>query len=181
MLYVVVERDAPQWRERLNDLHQNFFGPGRSDPLAPVQLEVVDRATHDALERLAAAGLLTLTTRGRRPLYPEPELAQPTPLSSEERARADAHRAHAGRRLRMARLLAEGGLVEEAREPLLEAALLLGRALAVETRLPEPASIEEALRPPLSHCWKDVLPVLRQFVSDSSASWQTAAEALAKV
>lgn len=80
MLNVVVERDAPQWRERLNDLHRDLFGPGLSDPLAPVQIEVADRATHDALERLAAAGLLTLTTRGRRPLYPEPEPALPTPL-----------------------------------------------------------------------------------------------------
>ena len=57
MLYVVVDRDAAQWRERLNDLHGDFFGPGLSDPLSPVQLEVVDRATHEALERLSAAGL----------------------------------------------------------------------------------------------------------------------------
>src|SRR5439155_1424057 len=54
VLYVVVDRDAAQWRERLNDLHRDFFGPAKNDPLAPVQLEVVDRATHEALEQLAA-------------------------------------------------------------------------------------------------------------------------------
>lgn len=61
----------------------------------------------------------------------------------------------------MARLPAEGGLVEEAREPLLEAALLLGRAPAVENRLPDPASWDDALRQPLSHCRKDALPVVK--------------------
>ena len=73
VLYVVVDRDAAQWRERLNDLHGDFFGPGLSDPLSPVQLEVVDRATHEALERLTAAGLIAMTTRASRPLFPEPE------------------------------------------------------------------------------------------------------------
>jgi hypothetical protein len=173
VLYVVVERDAAQWRERLNNLHQDFFGPGRSDPLAPVQLEVVDRATHDALERLASAGLLTLTTRGNRPLFPEPEsLVAPPPLSAEERAKAGAHRAHAARKLKMARLLGDGGLADEARGPLLEAALMLARALAVEGRLPEPASLEDALLPPLSHGWKELLPALRGFAADSAQPWQ---------
>ena len=182
VVYVVVERDAPQWRERLAGLHQEFFGPGQGDPLAPVQLEVVDRATHEALERLAAAGLIAITTRASRPLFPAPDTsAGPPPLSSEERAQTEAHRAQATRRLKMARLLGEGGLEEEARGPLLEAAQALGRALAVEARLPEPGSLDDTLRPPLSHCWKDALTPLRAFVADPSQGWQTVVERLALV
>jgi len=181
VLYVVVERDAPQWRERLNTLHGDFFGPGRSDPLAPVRLEVVDRATHEALERLAAAGLLALTTRGCRPLFPEPEAGTTSPtLSAEERAKADAHRSHAARKLKMARLLGDGGLTEEAHGPLLDAALALARALAVEARFPEPGSLDDALLPPLSHCWKEALPALRNFAADPAQPWQAVIGALEK-
>ncbi len=74
VLYVVVERDAAQWREQLASLHQDYFGPGQSDPLAPVRLEVVDRATDEALQRLIEAGLVARTTRATRPLWP-PDLA----------------------------------------------------------------------------------------------------------
>jgi hypothetical protein len=179
VLYVVVDRDAAQWRERLNDLHREFFGPGKSDPLAPVQLEIVDRATHDALERLAAAGLISLTTRASRPLFPEPEAGSTAlTLSLEERARADGHRAHATRKLKMARLLGDGELVEEARAALFDATLSLGRALAVEARLPEPESLDDALLPPLSHGWKGALPVLRDFLADATQPWAPVLETL---
>ncbi|MEO5960979.1 MAG: C-terminal helicase domain-containing protein, partial [Opitutaceae bacterium] len=181
VLYVVVEREAAAWRGRLDELHAEFFGPGKIDPLAPVQLEVVDRATHEALERLAAAGLLTLTARGSRALLPEsgPESAPP-PLSAEEREHAAARRAHAARKLKMARLLGEGGLGDEAREPLLEAALALSRALAIERRMPEPTTLDDALRPPLSHAWKETLPTLRRFAADPAQPWLPLAEALGK-
>jgi superfamily II DNA or RNA helicase len=180
VLYLVVDRDAAQWRERLNDLHGDFFGPGLSDPLSPVQLEVVDRATHEALERLTAAGLIAMTTRASRPLFPEPETGSaPPPLSPKERAWADAHRAHAARNLKMARLLGDGGMTDEARAPLLDAAFALARALALESRAPEPASLDDALLPPLSHCWKEALMPLRQLQTDPNTNWQTASQALA--
>jgi superfamily II DNA or RNA helicase len=172
VLYVVVERDAAQWRERLSDLHQDFFGPGKSDPLAPVQLEVVDRATHEALERLAASGLISMTTRANRPLFPEADAGLPAPLSAEERGKANAHRTHAARKLKMAKLLGGGDLAEEARAALLDAAFALGRALAVEARIPEPPTFEEALLPPLSHCWKDALTPLRALQADVAHPWQ---------
>ncbi len=178
VLYVVVERDAAQWQPRLAELHQDFFGPGKSDPLAPVQLEVVDRATHETLERLAAAGLIAVTTRANRPLFPEWEDNAPAPLSAEERARAEAHRARAARKLKMARLLGSGELAEEARAALLEAVLALGRTLAVEARLPEPASLADALLPPLSHAWKESLTLLRALQADPTAAWQPVADSL---
>jgi len=180
VLYVIVDRDAAQWRERLNALHHDFFGPGLSDPLAPVQLEVVDRATHEALERLATAGLISVTTRAGRPLFPETDAGStPQPLSPEERAKAEAHRAQAARKLKMAKLLGGGDLAEEARTALLDAALSLARALAVEARTPEPATLDDALLPPLSHAWKEALPAWRAFHADSKADWQAASDALA--
>lgn len=179
VLYVVVDRDASQWQPQLNDLHRDYFGPGKSDPLSPVQLEVVDRATHEALERLVATGLISVTTRVCRPLFPESGNASvPPPLSPEERAKADAHRAQAARKLKMAKLLGQGELLEEARAALLDAALSLGRALAVEARLPEPASLDDTLLPPLSHAWKEALPTLRTFVGDTTRPWAPLAEDL---
>ena len=178
VLYLVVDRDAACVRERLDEMHRDIFGPGRADPLAPVHLEVVDRATHDALDRLAAAGLITVTTRASRPLFQEPETNSAPALAPEECAKADAHCAHAARKLKMAKLLGEGDLLGEARDALLEAALARGRALAVESRLPEPASIEDALQPPLSHAWNNALQPLREFAADSATPWRTVWERL---
>jgi hypothetical protein len=181
VLVVVVERDAAPLRERLEGLHRELFGPGQTDPLAPTQLEVIDRATDEALERLIAAGLVSRTTRATRPLSPEAEAGSPPPLSAEEQARAKAHREHAARKLKMARLLAEGGLEEEARAALLAAILPLARALAVERRLPEPDSVDEALLPPLSHGWREGATLVRDFVADSTRPCKPVLEGLPKV
>lgn len=169
VLYVVVERDAAQWREHLNALHQDYFGPGQSDPLAPVRLEVIDRATDEALQRLIEAGLVTRTTRATRPLWPLDAGADlPAPLSDAEREKAAACRQRAARKLKMAAILSGGGLPEEARAALLEAVVSLGCALAVENRLPEPASLQDALLPPMGLVWKDALSILRDFVQDAT-------------
>ena len=182
VLYVVVERDAAQWRENLNTLHQDYFGPGQSDPLAPVRLEVVDRATDEALHRLIEAGLVARTTRATRALWPSDAGAgSPAPLSDAEREKAAAHRQRGARKLKMAALLAGGGLSEEARGALLEAVIPLGRALAVENRLPEPASLEDALLPPLGLVWKDALSILRAFVQDATQPVTAAAAALERI
>jgi superfamily II DNA or RNA helicase len=182
VLYIVVERDAAQWRENLAALHQDYFGPGQSDPLAPVLLEVVDRATDEALQRLFEAGLATRATRGTRPLWPlEAGPASPAPLSDTEREKAAAHRQRAARKLKMAAVLAGGGLSEEARAAFLEAVAPLGCALAVENRLPEPASAREALLPPLALAWKDNLSILRAFVGDASQPVAPAVAALERI
>jgi superfamily II DNA or RNA helicase len=182
VLYVVVERDAAQWREQLNALHQDYFGPGQSDPLAPVRLEVIDRATDEALQRLFEAGLAARTTRATRPLWPlEAGPGLPASLSDAERAKAAAHRQRAARKLKMAAVLAGGELPEEARAALLDAVLPLGCALAVENRLPEPASLQDALLPPLGLVWKDTLSILRAFVQDASQPVAAAAAALEKI
>jgi superfamily II DNA/RNA helicase len=181
VLVVIVEREAAPMRERLEQLHRELFGPGQTDPLAPTRLEVIDRATDEALERLIAAGLVSRTTRATRPLFPETEAATPPPLSAEEHARAKAHREQAARKLKMARLLNEGGLEDEARAALLAALLPLARALAIENRLPEPESVDDALLPPLSHVWKDCAALVRDFVADASRSPHALLEGLPKL
>jgi hypothetical protein len=179
VLYLVVERDAAQYRETLASLHEEYFGPGQWDPLAPVRLEVIDRATDEALQRLIEAGLLAKTARASRPLWPdETAEAGPSALSTEELEKIAAHRRGAARKLKMARVLSEAGLHEEGRAALLEGMLPLGCALAVEQRFPEPASLADALLPPLSPCWKEALPLLREFASDAARPCQPVLAAL---
>ncbi|MCP5524603.1 MAG: DEAD/DEAH box helicase [Verrucomicrobiales bacterium] len=149
VLYVVVESQVPLHRNRLETLHRDLCADLES--VAPVRLEVIDRATHEALERLIAAGLIAPVSRAARPLSPESEA--PIPLSAAEQARAKEQRELAARKLKMARLLAEGGLSEEARPPLLEAVQTVGAALAIEGRLPAPGTPDEALLPPLLAQW----------------------------
>ena len=81
----------------------------------------------------------------------------------------------------MAAVLAGGGLAEEARAALLDAVLPLGCALAVENRLPEPASLQDALLPPLGLAWKDAMSILRPFVQDASHPVAPALAALERI
>jgi hypothetical protein len=179
VLYVVVERDAAQYREQLRSLHEEYFGPGQWDPLSPVRLEVIDRTTDEALQRLIDAGLLAKTTRATRPLWPANTAeTAPPPLTAAELEKLSAHRQRAARKLKMARVLCDAGLSEEARAALLDAVPSLGCALALQHRFPEPASLDDALLPPLSPCWKEALPLLREFTTDSARPCQALLEAL---
>jgi hypothetical protein len=181
VLVVVVDRDAANWREQLDSLHSDLFGPGKTDPLAPVQLEVIDRATDETIQRLVAAGLISKTARAARTLYPSGDNTDAVPLSDGERAKANSCRDRATRKLKMARVLGEGGFNEEARAALLEAVHTFATALAVEHRLPEPPELKDALRTPLSHHWGGALPVLKAFAQESGVDWKPVAECLARV
>jgi len=182
VLYLVVDRNAQQWREKLDPLHAEYFGPGRGDPLAPVRLEIVDRATDEALQRLMDLGLVSRCTRAARPLWPDSVgESRPQRLSEVEREKVRALRLQAARKLKIARLLGEGDLCEEARSALLEAMLPLGRALAIEGRLPEPADLNEVFLPPLAHRWRDALIPLRLFTSETAAPWKPALDCLSMV
>lgn len=161
VLYVVVEGQAALHRPRLETLHAELCAD--LEAVAPVRLEVLDRATHEALERLIAAGLIAPISRAARPLHPVAETS--VPLSAEERARAQVHRDLAARKLKMARLLADGGMAEEAREPLLNAALVLSRALAVEARLPEPGAVADMISPPLAAAWGKHAIAIQDFLA----------------
>jgi hypothetical protein len=180
-IVVVVDKDAPRWSETLRGLHGELFGPGKTDPTAPVRLEVIDRATEEAIQRLIDAGLIARSTRAARPLYPESVQEESAPLTPAEQAQAQAHRNHGARKLKMAQLLGGGGMAEEARPALLEAALACGCAMAIEHRLPAPTKSEELLQPPLSHGWEAVLPVLRVYLRDPQADWKPTAAALGSI
>ncbi len=179
VLVVVVDRNSNDWREPLKNLHADLFGRGKTDPLAPVQLEVLDRATDEAIQRLIGMGLISKTTRATRPLFPSDENSAAAPLSAEELAKAKAHRERAARKLKMARVLGNTGFADEARVAVLDVMQAVGAALAVERRLPEPAEMKDALQPPLSHGWGDALPILRDFVGNSASAWKPASERLA--
>ena len=179
VLVVVVERDANQYRARLDTLHAELFGPGKTDPLAPVQLEVIDRATDEVIQRLIAAGLIAKTTRAARPLFPAEENAEVAPLSAEEKAQSAVHRDRAARKLKMAAVLGNSGFDDEARPALLDAIHALGCLFAVEHRLPAPAEPKLVIQPPLSHCWAASLPTVRGFLENPAAEWKPLAEKLA--
>jgi hypothetical protein len=181
VVVAVVDRDAAIWFERLKPIHQELFGPGQMDPLAPVKLEVIDRATDEAIQRLIAAGLISKTTRAARPLFPAEDNAESTPLSNEERGKAKVHRDRAARKLKMAHVLGDTGFGDEARPALLDAIHALGCALAVERRLSEPSDVKDLLQPPLSHCWAEAVPALHAFVHDPAADWKPVAELLTRV
>jgi hypothetical protein len=159
-LLVVVERDADLHREQLRPLHEQLCSG--LDPLAPVTLEVIDRATADALKRLADAGLITGNVRATRHLHPAANESS-NPLTPEEQQRIAARRDQSIRRLKMARLLAGGDLEEEARAALREAISLTAQVLAIKARLPEPSDLTAAFQPPLSHAWGESLSTLREF------------------
>lgn len=182
VLVVVVERDPAQWSEKLKSIHAEVCGPGKSDPLAPVQLEILDRATDEAIQRLMAAGLICKTTRAIRPLFPESDGGGgPAPLSAEELAGVKLLREGAARKLKLARVLGEGGFEDESRPAILDAMLGLARALAVEHRLPEPANLKATLQPPLSHCWQNGLPVIQAYLEEPANDWRPVAECLASI
>ena len=54
------------------------------------------------------------------------------------------------------------------RPPLLDAALALSRALAVETRLPEPGFLDEAVLPPLAAAWGVHAGTVREFLPNQA-------------
>jgi hypothetical protein len=162
VLLVVVERDAPFYREKLAPAHAGLFGPGKSDPLAPVQLEVIDRATDDALARLIAAGLITKNTRTSRPLFPADEPAT-KPLSLEEKAQIVEHKNKAAHSLKLGNVLASADFLAEAQPHWREALLATAGALAIQNRAPAPAAVDGALRPPASLWWGQSAEKLRAF------------------
>ncbi len=163
VLYVVVKDSAVRWKQQLQSIHREYFQDGDGPPM-----EVIEQAADDLLQRLVSAGLVAETVRVTRPLWPAGTATFFPPLSDGERKNAAVHRQQAARKLKMALVLASGDLLEEARMALLEAVEPLGRALAVENRLPEPGSLEQALMPPLDAAWKGALPLLRGFLRESS-------------
>jgi hypothetical protein len=173
VLVAIVARDALAWKAELQALHAETCGNGKTDPLAPIQLEVLDQATEDAIQRLIGAGILTGAYRAARPLFPDSE-CESISLTPEEQARIQQYQDLASRDLRIARLLGEGGFDDETTPALEKAILALGRAKAVSQRHPEPSAWTDVLQPPLSHAWAIALPALKSFAKDPVSHWKPA-------
>lgn len=178
VLVVVVERDPAQYRETLERLRKEWLSPGNHQ-IAETQLEVIDRATEETIQRLIAAGVISRSTRAARPLHPIGEQQPAQPLSAEEEARAKAHRERATRHLKMARVLGGGGFDQEARSALIEAVHGFTRAVAVEQRLPDPAGAEQIIQSPWARVWAEKLPTIKAFLQGGADDWKAAAERLA--
>lgn len=169
---LVVANDVEKYRPYIESLHEELFTGKNAELGAPVQMEVIDETTAQALERLEASGLISSTFRTSRPLTGDQakETPSPPPLTEEELSAVKNARELAARRLKMAEVLSQAELLEEARPPLLEAIQQSARALAITNRLPEPSNFEEALSPPLALHFAEILPQLQEYSSEDSLS-----------
>ncbi|MEO5915104.1 MAG: DEAD/DEAH box helicase [Luteolibacter sp.] len=77
------------------------------------KLQVLDEATWSAIQQLAASGLITLNTRATRPLTGDAPAAKPS-LTPEQLQRITDLRTFAAKKQKVAKLLIESDLAEEA-------------------------------------------------------------------
>lgn len=162
VVLAVVESDAEGCHERLRALETATLGAG-------IRLEVMDRPTAEMLRRLAESGVVSPSLRASRVLYPKAGGGALTP--GEEKRLAGAREQHA-RHLRVAAVLVAEEMIEEARGAVTAAVHELGRALAIEHGLPEPANALGAVAPPLDAYWPGGDPALlaaRTFLEDANA------------
>jgi hypothetical protein len=164
---VVVDRDAEAWRPRLVE---TFPSDNATPGVSPIRLEVIDRATAEALERLEAAGLIQSRVCGTRHLHPLGARAAAS-LNDEEKARAADWRRQSARKLKLARILLAEEMAGEATDALHESIRLLGCAFAVEMRATAlPQTPVAALAAPLRFRWGNAAVPLQAFVSASDSA-----------
>lgn len=176
VVLAVVEADAEGCHERLRPLEAATL---RAGPGAGIRLEVMDRPTAEMLRRLAESGVVSPSLRASRVLYPISGSA----LTPGEEKRAAAAREQHARRLRMAAVLIAEEMTEEARASATAAVHELGRALAIEHGLPEPANALGAVAPPLDAYWPGGEPALlaaRTFLNHDHAPLAPLLQALGR-
>ncbi|MFA7233202.1 MAG: DEAD/DEAH box helicase [Terrimicrobiaceae bacterium] len=109
VLVAVLQDSADADRPRVDEL---FGGTEwRGDKPA---LQILDAATWQALQNLAAAGMITIHTRATRPLLPVDGQRLPPPLTPEQLARIESLRSLAAKKRRAAKALLAEELTEEA-------------------------------------------------------------------
>ncbi len=181
---LVVERDVQGVRPWLEAVRQELCllaGEDadviqRNEEL--LAFEVVDRATHQAIERLVAAGLVVTTTAFTRPLAMADEPSGTPPLTDAEEARLHARHDQARHALRRARVLGGAGFSGECRASLLEAGLHAAAVLAILARTPEPPTLEASLAPGFARHWGPGLAVLQSYLQNPEAPWLPVADAI---
>jgi hypothetical protein len=130
-------------------------------------LRVVSGEVWSAMQSLAAAGLVTLNLRCVRPLStPGGVDRPPPPLTADEQARVAALREQAGRRCRVAALLASERLTGEAVSQLQAGVLELAQARAITLREPLPDSSAECCAPRFAALWGRHAESIRLLIED---------------
>lgn len=102
------------------------------------KLQVIDESTWAAIQRLAATGLLTLNTRATRHLTGDAPPPQKPALTPEQLQRIADLRTFAAKKQKVAQLLIQADLPEEAEAHQEAARKALSTAQAIEIHQPEP-------------------------------------------
>ena len=107
-----------------------------------LNVKLIDPSAHEAMLRLAEAGLISMPAGDLREVYPAPGAKDTEDAGRLLRGRALVERAQ--HKLKAASLLEGGGFAEEARAPATEAARLAAGCLAALGGDPEPEDAEAA-------------------------------------
>lgn len=142
VVVAIVDGDAGSLRESLKGA-EGSRKPGTGAVPKPPTIEVLDRATAEAIQRLIDAGVLAVPSPAARDLFRTPAPPGPSPLSEADRAQMEVHREKARHSLRRARILAAAAFAVEALASAVEAGLELARMLAVRHRMSAPRSMAE--------------------------------------
>lgn len=148
VLLAVVQGPAAEQRPQLEALFEETPWRGPRPPL-----HILDAAAWDTLQSLAAGGLLALHARASRSLLDVDGSPPPPALTPEQQSRIYTLNTLVRRRVRAARALMAADLADESLPPLREAALAHAQAAAIQRRFPEPATLDEAARPPHDGIW----------------------------
>jgi len=158
-IIVVVKRGATLWKEKLVGHFEQFYGGSKSDPLFPVEFEVIDSESKATIDRLVEAGLLQPTLSNTRQLggegglgplarthapdEPPEEDPGPPPLTPEEQADLAAQNTAASRSLKLGRVLLGADFPEEARPHLIDSLRSRLTAISISERLEIEIPVEE--------------------------------------
>jgi hypothetical protein len=158
-------------RARIEEVLSRHFEATASPPV----LELLDRAAYEALERLVKSGVLSFPAEGRRVLG-SPAASEPDPQREQRLAAARSTLAQAGRKIRMATLLAGGGFPVEALPALREGVELSLHARAQAEGLDLPDKLPSL---PLLDRLRAEPGTLLGATDDEARSWIAEGETLA--
>ena len=171
VLVAVVDQVTPRIQGQLESLLGEFY-PGVGAGAAAPRLELLDRAASEMIERLISAGLLQPTARFSRPWPLGNGLDKSPPLSEEDCRRAATWRERCRHVVRRGRVLGQAGFADEARESVNEALHAIGRALAIEKRLPDPESMAALRESDYKFLWGSEGDMVQGFLQNSEVSWE---------
>jgi hypothetical protein len=168
-ILVVSEHVAHARAPWMDSLRDEFFPSLDGNPPSH-QIDILDRATFDAIERLVKAGLLQRTETARRDLLDVAATPSgPPPLTPEEEARLREATARAERGLRRAQVLGNADFPEEAVISLRDALLPMAIARALRERWPVPATHADLLADPWPTRWSSAFPCVQQLLNSTAA------------